>query len=355
MSSSALFQTRLKSVMECAVSDIIKLHEDEVLLMRLQITQRDAEIKMLKMKLTSVERILQCVKDREITAVSSGGPQSSEAGQEPVKHLELDLNPDDQTDSDAGSSIQDTSCLEALTQTQSADRQDETITEDLNSPENQEDFDGLLDFETKVEFESDIIHLDCQEDTELDVNVRETQSWSSDDVSVNTEESTVDPHCSYMPVKATEGTRQTLNNLNFEAVNQNSVKPQRTDRTDTNFIQTQQSMFSQPLENVTVPQCLPFQNHNRSNVATHAFTIPHLGTGQEMSAHRRETIREKWFICSFCGKSFDRFSHLQMHQRIHTGEKPFSCGTCGKNFSQQSNLRTHQKIHRKPQTQTKAC
>ncbi|XP_051990045.1 zinc finger protein 134 [Xyrauchen texanus] len=352
MSSIALFQTRLKSVMECAVSDIIKLHEDEVLLMRLQITQRDAEIKMLKTKLTSVERILQCVKDREITAVSSGGPYSSEAVQEPVKHLELDLNPDDQTVSDAGSSIQDTSCLEARTQTQSADRPDETITEDLNSPENEDDFDGLLDFETKAEFESGIIHLDRQEDTERDVSVRETQSWSSDDVSINAEEPTVDPHCSYTPAKATEGARQTLNNLNFEAMNQNSAEPLRTDRTDTNFIQT---LFSQPLENVAVPQCLPFQNHNCSNAATHAFTMPCLSTGQEMSAHRRETIREKWFICSFCGKSFDRFSHLQMHQRIHTGEKPFSCATCGKNFSQQSNLRTHQKIHRKPQTQTKAC
>ncbi|XP_036374812.1 zinc finger and SCAN domain-containing protein 22-like [Megalops cyprinoides] len=61
--------------------------------------------------------------------------------------------------------------------------------------------------------------------------------------------------------------------------------------------------------------------------------------------HRRSGTGEKRFICMYCGKSFDRFSHLERHQRIHTGEKPFSCATCGKSFSQKSSLKGHERIH----------
>ncbi|KAI2668025.1 Zinc finger protein 182 [Labeo rohita] len=60
---------------------------------------------------------------------------------------------------------------------------------------------------------------------------------------------------------------------------------------------------------------------------------------------RSSVDAEKRFSCSFCEKSFSRFSQLKEHLRSHTGEKPFACAQCGRSFTKHCNLIRHAVVH----------
>ncbi|KAF8894072.1 hypothetical protein BD779DRAFT_1385819, partial [Infundibulicybe gibba] len=52
------------------------------------------------------------------------------------------------------------------------------------------------------------------------------------------------------------------------------------------------------------------------------------------------------YVCSYCGKGFNRPSSLKIHLNSHTGEKPFICPveSCGRSFSVLSNMRRHARV-----------
>ncbi len=55
-SSSAVFESRLKAVLESAVMEILQLHEEGLALLRLQIRERDAQIGAMRSRVAELQR-----------------------------------------------------------------------------------------------------------------------------------------------------------------------------------------------------------------------------------------------------------------------------------------------------------
>ncbi|KAF8475995.1 hypothetical protein BDZ91DRAFT_710714 [Kalaharituber pfeilii] len=65
---------------------------------------------------------------------------------------------------------------------------------------------------------------------------------------------------------------------------------------------------------------------------------------------KRKVVREKVYTCTYpnCTKSFDRPCRLDDHLNTHTGQRPHVCTDCGKSFFRDSHLRAHKKaVHEK--------
>ncbi|KAK2822785.1 hypothetical protein Q5P01_022850 [Channa striata] len=92
-----------------------------------------------------------------------------------------------------------------------------------------------------------------------------------------------------------------------------------------------------PSEDLTTPNpaAPSFCGHGRSG----------FGPVRRMRPSWTSGVGEKRFSCTYCDKSFMRFSQLKEHLRSHTGEKPFSCLQCGRSFTKQCNLIRHAVVH----------
>ncbi|XP_061110903.1 zinc finger protein 180-like isoform X2 [Conger conger] len=86
----------------------------------------------------------------------------------------------------------------------------------------------------------------------------------------------------------------------------------------------------------------PAQPHSGSQYETSSTLSTRVfNTGKKGKTYGQAHFGKKPFICTYCGRSFDRCSHLITHHRIHTGEKPYCCTQCGKNFNRKERPMLH--------------
>ncbi|MED6246547.1 hypothetical protein ATANTOWER_019549 [Ataeniobius toweri] len=380
------FQSKLTSIMEmlakAAVIEISKLWEDGFAVVQVELLRRESEIKALNRKLMSME-------NERFTTLSQAANKSSSlprreqqnnllppAGEgpsvDPVQKSPSDQSIRDKADSTGNNRAPLSAQMEENQRKSDFCEADDGDKEDSIVKLEEDDDVEIVEQEVDLNPRSSIAGHHEVERIQRPAEVpqeKETQHWAS--VSVGDSDTENDSDCFFESNQLSQNLdSEILLIQNSLDIFDNSAEATYSDR-QARENRTLQGASSKSRAPVTFSQSQPSQQtsqhtdretsvgfllekQRRTRNMTAFIPDSRLFVSNEPELHKTvesRRVKEKWYICPFCGKSFDRVSHLQIHQRIHTGEKPYTCELCGKCFSQRSNLRTHQRTHKEPLSQ----
>nr|XP_020441810.1 zinc finger protein 2-like [Monopterus albus] len=380
MSFLSTFGTQVAAIMDvlakAAVAEITKLVEDGTLVLRLELCQRDGEIRELRRSLKLMEAELSKAQEAAITRITEDRPEETSAGSQVSPRAAGEKEAQQTCAVHLEPTTADTLCKPRHGTEEGWDMRPVVKHEPTDEPEIHETTDSNVCFVAGEQDDLMWPHPVCSMFDKTCVAIQQhIQTFPSHTEQFPTHRDRV---CSYNSSSTTAE----------EIADDSLIVPAIVDTRPLCMGKTtSDSGHNEQFRHVSCPalsqtQCLQpaLQQAGLSLAPSHAQrstadTEDHIFDRNNLRTKRLMRPSQKLFICPVCnkvfpylskleehkctlhqwkpfrclecGKSFTQKTRLKTHQSVHTGARPFSCKVCGKVFSRQDNCLRHERFHNK--------